>query len=108
MPQRLALLVGINDYGDSSGLTPLSYAEADVDLLSSVLSEKGGFTTTVLKGKAATHDGVVRALRRFYDQEDVGLFLLFFADHGEMLSEIGKFSLHCFGSEAQDTIGTLT
>jgi Caspase domain/PilZ domain len=108
MPQRLALLVGINDYGDSSGLTPLSYAEADVDLLSAVLSEKGRFTTTVLKGKAATHDGVVRALRKFYEQEDLGLFLLFFAGHGEMLSEIGKFSLHCFGSEAQDTIGTLT
>jgi hypothetical protein len=108
MPKRLALLVGINDYGDNSGLAPLSCAEADAELLSAVLSEKGGFTTTILKGKAATHDGIIRALRKFYEQEDLGLFLLFFAGHGEMLSEIGKFSLHCFGSEAQDTIGTLT
>ncbi len=108
MPKRLALLIGINDYGDDSGLSPLNFAEADVDLLSTVLIEKGGFKTTVLKGRAATHDGIIRALREFYEQKDLGLFLLYFAGHGEMLSEIGKFSLHCFGSEAQDTIGTLT
>jgi hypothetical protein len=108
MPKRLALLIGVNDYGDNSGLSPLNFAEADVDLLSSVLSERGGFSTTTLKGKAATHDGIVHALRKFYNQKDLGLFLLYFAGHGEMLSEIGKFSLHCFGSEAQDTIGTLT
>ncbi len=108
MPKRLALLIGVNDYGDDSGLSPLNFAEADVDLLSTVLVEKGGFSTTILKGKAATHDGIVRALREFYNQKDLGLFLLYFAGHGEMLSEIGKFSVHCFGSEAQDTIGTLT
>lgn len=108
MPKRVALLIGINDYGDDSGLSPLNYAEADVDLLSTVLVEKGGFATTILKGRDATHDGIIRALRQFYDQKDLGLFVLYFAGHGEMLSEIGKFSLHCFGSEVQDTIGTLT
>ena len=54
MPKRLALLVGINDYGDDSGLSPLNFAEADVDLLSAVLIGKGGFDTTVLKGRDAT------------------------------------------------------
>lgn len=108
MPKRLALLIGINDYGNDSGLSSLNFAEADVDLLSTVLIEKGGFSTTVLKGKDATHDGIIRGLREFYNQKDLGLFVLYFAGHGEMLSEIGKFSLHCFGSEVQDTIGTLT
>lgn len=67
----------------------------------------GGFTTTIIKGEAATHDGIIRTLRNFYTQDDLELFLLYFAGHGEMLPEIGKFSLHCFGSEAEDTIGTL-
>jgi uncharacterized caspase-like protein len=108
MPKRLALLIGIDDYGEDSGLSTLNFAEADVDLVSTVLIDKGGFSTTVLKGRDATHDGIIRALRQFYEQKDLGLFVLYFAGHGEMLSEIGKFSLHCFGSEVQDTIGTLT
>jgi len=108
MKKRIALLIGINDYGPDSGLSPLRFAEADVDIMSDILHTKGEFTIHTLKGPAATHDAIIRTLRRFYSEEDLGLFLLYFAGHGEMMFEIGKFCFHCFGSEAEDTIGALT
>lgn len=107
MTKRMALLIGIDDYSSQSRLSPLRFAEADVDLMSEVLQSKAGFITRTLKGQDATHDRVLRTLREFYEEEDLASFVFYFAGHGEMMLEVGRFCLHCFGSEAEDTMGTI-
>jgi hypothetical protein len=107
MGKRVALLVGINDYG-KGGLSELRYAEADAELLGKALEDVGGFTTKLLLGKQATIDGITNALRTFYeDFEEIDLFVFYFAGHGESIPKTDQHCLHCYGSECGDTVNTL-
>jgi hypothetical protein len=107
MGKRAALLVGINEYGKDSGLHALHYAEADTELLATTLEDNCSFTTKILKGEEATLLKITQELRVFYERKDLDLFLFYFAGHGELIPEVGMHCLHCFGSEARDSIGTL-
>ncbi len=93
---KQALLVGINRYGETSGLMPLQCAETDAQTLAGVLAgDRYGFKTTVLLGREATQDRVLDAL----EQADSGeVFLFFFAGHGSLSK--GHYRLHA----ADDTI----
>jgi hypothetical protein len=107
MGKRVAFIVGINDYGDNSRITSLKYAEADAKLMDKTLRELFEFTTTVILGEQANHVEITRALRTFYNEEDIDLFLFYFSGHGELIREVGMHCLYCYGSEYGDTLGTL-
>lgn len=107
MGKRMAFLVGIDDYGERSGLAKLKYAEADARLMAETLEELSGFSTKILSGKQAARDEIIRGLRTFYDVDDLDLFLFYFSGHGEYIPEVGLHYLHCYGSERGDTLGTL-
>jgi hypothetical protein len=107
MGKRMAFLVGIDDYGEHSGLAKLKYAEADARLMAETLEELSGFSTKILPGKQATRDEIIHGLHTFYDVDDLDLFLFYFSGHGEYIPEVGLHYLHCYGSERGDTLGTL-
>jgi hypothetical protein len=107
MVEQAALLVGINDYGAGSNLRRLKYAEDDARLFAATLEEVFRFRTVTLLGEAASRAEVMRVLKGFGGEDDLDLFLFYFSGHGELLRGAGTHCLHCFGSEARDTIETL-
>lgn len=106
MGKRVGFLVGINDYGNDSGLSKLNYAEADVKLMADSLAVSG-FSTETLLGKKATQNKIIDKLRMFYDEDDLSLFLFYFAGHGELIRGVNMHCLHCYGSEIGNIVGTL-
>lgn len=80
---RVALVVGISAYPTSSGISTLSYASRDADVLSEVLKSKG-YLVRLLKDSDATGPLIRRALRQLSDalSPDQGTLLFFFAGHG--------------------------
>lgn len=107
MSKRMAFLVGINNYGESSGLSELNYAESDVELMVDTLEKNSSFSTKTLMGKEATQTGIIKRLHEFDFEDDLNLFLFYFAGHGELIRGAGTYCLHCYGSEMGDTVGTL-
>ena len=92
---RRALLVGINGYGESSGLVPLRFAEADAAAIGSELRSRCAFETQTLLGPEATRDAIEKALLTAGQGET---FLFFFAGHGQHLT--GQYRLHPVDSTA--------
>jgi uncharacterized caspase-like protein len=85
--RRVALLVGVNEY---QGVPSLQYAETDVDAMSKVLTEHGGFSCHLLRGTAATESAVLQALESIIsDLEDEDMFLFYFSGHGYATQEDG-------------------
>ena len=85
MGERQALIVGINEYGEESGLVRLRFAEADAATFAETLERVCGFETSLLRGAEATPERIARSLRRYYQEEDLELFLFYFAGHGELI-----------------------
>ncbi|MFH1530247.1 MAG: caspase family protein [Pseudomonadota bacterium] len=88
---RYALLVGINDYGEDSGISPLRCAEADARRMAGSL-DGVGFKTHLLVGADATREAVLRFLDRetspwLHGCDEDDLFLFYFAGHGETIRE---------------------
>jgi hypothetical protein len=107
MAKRMALIVGINDYGEASDLETLHYAEADADAINETLKHVSNFNTQLILGKQATRSEIIKTLGTFYPEKDIDLFMFYFAGHGELIQEIGMHCLHCYGSQFGDTIDTL-
>jgi hypothetical protein len=107
MGKRMAFLVGINDYGEGSGLARLNYAEADAELMADTLKKVAGFSTKILLGNRAGITEIIKGLCSFYQEDTLDLFLFYFAGHGELIREVGMHCLHCYGSERGDIVGTL-
>lgn len=96
-----ALLIGINRYGERSGLAPLRYAEADAAELARALAERCGFRARTLLGAAATGQAVQDALLTV---EQAETFVFFFAGHGQDIRR--QYCLHPVDSTASG-IGVL-
>jgi formylglycine-generating enzyme required for sulfatase activity len=90
-----AVLIGINDYPDNSGLVPLRFAEADARELAARLERACGFKTTLLLGVDATREAIEDAVEARGEGE---VCLFFFAGHGQMIK--GLYHLHPVNSEA--------
>lgn len=81
-PRRLALLVGINDYGLASGFRPLSYAVRDVDRVAAGFG-KDAYTTWQLTDHQATRENVLGALARAtLDSRPGDELVFYFSGHG--------------------------
>jgi len=107
MAKRMAFLVGINDYGEYSGLPRLNYAEADVKLMAETLETTAGFSTKILLGSEANLDKIARGLHSYYNDNNLDLFLFYFAGHGELIPQVDMHCLHCYNSEMGDIVGAL-
>lgn len=77
------LLVGIGDYPQESGWRKIS-SENDVELLKGVLPKEAVITTLV--NQAATHEGIIRAIRNLIDTSQPGdTVLIHFSCHGQQM-----------------------
>ncbi|MDO5675807.1 MAG: SUMF1/EgtB/PvdO family nonheme iron enzyme [bacterium] len=90
-----ALLIGINEYGEKSGLSPLRFAERDADELAVVLESRYGFSVDTLLGQAATRLAIEERLEKLGSGDT---FVFFFAGHGQEVR--GQYCLHPAGSWA--------
>ena len=85
--QRLALLVGVSDYFHKN-MDDLSYADNDVTAVGEEL-DRLGFDATVLSGREATRDNIIRALDQLLVKasllESDGIVFLMFSGHGQEL-----------------------
>lgn len=99
---RAALLIGINEYRDSS-LANLPYCLNDVQVMSSLM-RNGDYDpdrVTVLAGPKATKDAVLSALQRMADEaKDEDLLILHFSGHGG--SANGKPGLLLWDTDPRD------
>ncbi len=78
-----ALLIGVQDYAEGSGIQDLQSPENDVRALSTVLEQHYGFEVTVLDSAHATRVGILDAmdeLRGSLGQDDA--LLVYYAGHG--------------------------
>lgn len=86
MPQRLALLVGVDRYPYLPEENQLKNCANDARLLAHVLRERFGFAEeglTFLLDEAATRDGILAGLKRLLDRAQAGDSLLFYySGHG--------------------------
>lgn len=79
---RKSLLVGIGRYPAGSGWGEISSVN-DVSLLKAWLQ---GFNITMVKDEAATHDGIIRAVRHLASQVNAGdTVLVHFSCHGQQM-----------------------
>lgn len=87
--RRVAITIGIQDYGVGSGVTPLRFACADAEAIGMALREHCQFdevvilTTAAQGGNHLTDTAILTALRDLagtLNEDD--LFLFFFAGHG--------------------------
>lgn len=85
-----ALLIGINEYPQDSGLGSLKFAENDANKLAEVLENKCGFTTKTLIGSEATHSNIKKCVEQI-EHGDGDTFVFYFAGHGQQLE--GKYRL---------------
>ncbi|NWH04808.1 SUMF1/EgtB/PvdO family nonheme iron enzyme [Desulfobacter latus] len=93
--KKHAILVGINNYSEASGFSPLKFAEKDATDLARVLETRCGFTTEVIVGTQAVYSRIMTVLQ----QSGAGDVLFwFFAGHGKQVG--GKYRLFPFDSAA--------
>jgi hypothetical protein len=85
-----ALVIGINDYGDSSGLQRLSTPVADARQMSKVLHDDFGFDARLLLNDNATRKKIVEALDSYKDIPENSSLLIYYAGHGEYVKTTDK------------------
>ncbi|MFH1530229.1 MAG: caspase family protein [Pseudomonadota bacterium] len=87
--KKRAIVVGVNDYGISSKIVPLKFAEADAEGMADVLEDLG-FESELLVGDRATR---------------ANLFDMLVDPAADLLGPAGFASVHCKGSAAPHGIG---
>lgn len=90
--KRFAILVGVDEYQDRA-LMNLRYATSDARKLTEILSDKGGFETTILVN--ATQKDVLMNFERSLKQLGTDDFLIFyFSGHGFSAEDDGFAALN--------------
>jgi hypothetical protein len=98
--QKYAIVVGIGDYPEGSGLSALHYAKSDANAIADVL-EKQGFAVRPLYDAKASRSLISQALRDAADLSDPGGTLLFyFSGHGFRAGDDNY--LATYGASAMD------
>ncbi len=87
-----AILVGVNDYYEDSGLNKLKYAEKDAHQLGQLLKRKFDYQVTTLIGKQATRIKIMKEFEKLSKSQDGENFVFFFAGHGQVIDD--EFYLH--------------
>ncbi len=87
-----ALIIGVNDYYEDSGLTKLKYAEKDAHQLASLLTNEFKYEVTPLLGKQATRIKIMKEFEKLSKSRNGKNFLFFFAGHGQVIDD--EFYLH--------------
>lgn len=99
MSARRGLFIGVNRYGQDSGLTDLRWAEDDARQLAELFRREFDFTVTTLLGDKASREAIERELNlRKMDQQGE-IFAFFFAGHGAM--DGNAFTLYPSGSKIE-------
>ena len=85
--EKYAILVGVEDYTEGSGITPLQYARRDVMEIGRALEKACGFQVRILAGGNATPAPTGVAILEAIEEAAVRLgpddiFFFFFAGHG--------------------------
>jgi len=81
--ERIAIVVGVNDYADMN-LT-LQYAVPDAELMKEVLEKEGYFDVRLIKDRNATRGRILDEIESVKTLSDLGLvkkFIFYFAGHG--------------------------
>jgi membrane-associated protease RseP (regulator of RpoE activity) len=98
---KIALVVGVGNYGASTGLSTLKYPARDVEALAAELEKQGYLVRRLVDGDA-TRGAVRRTLNELTAALDPnqGTFLFYFSGHG--FQQEGINYLATFGSSADD------
>jgi hypothetical protein len=107
----MALVVGINDYGDPN-VPNLSCAEQDVRDVTNLIKKEGRFRADcieTLTGKDATADAVRSKLDKIFDPEFAGRpeVFIFFACHGTVAGDQPAFAFTGYKAADEKTAVTL-
>ncbi len=92
-PTKLAVLVGINEYGNPQQISPLAGSINDVEDMYQLLTTKFGFlpeNIKVLKGPAATHANIIAAIQNnLIARAKPGDIVVFhFSGHGSQMKVV--------------------
>lgn len=93
--EKLALLIGIDDYSLSDGFSNLKGPQNDIKIMKNVLAKKRfGFSQiTVLQNEQATHSRIEKAFKRMADrvnQGKVGTVYIYYSGHGSKTRDFNK------------------
>ena len=104
--KKLALIVGINDYQEESGLSKLKYAVSDAEELATALQSYGYVTDVLTDGRA-----MKVTIRRHLDdllrrvQPDSGTVLFAFSGHGGQVGSMSYLATYDAGADSLDKDG---
>ena len=91
-PQKYALLVGINEYGNPQQVSPLAGSINDVENMLQVLTTKFEFrpeNIRVLKNAEATHANIIETLRNMVAKVKPGDIVVFhYSGHGSQMKDV--------------------
>jgi hypothetical protein len=104
--KKLALIVGINDYQEESGLSKLKYAVSDAEELATALQSYGYVTDVLTDGRA-----MKVTIRRHLDdllkrvEPDSGTVLFAFSGHGGQVGSVSYLATYDAGADSLDKDG---
>jgi TPR repeat protein len=104
--KKLALIVGINDYQEESGLSKLKWAVSDAEELATALQSYGYVTDVLADGRA-----MKVTIRRHLDdllkrvEPDSGTVLFAFSGHGGQVGSVSYLATYDAGADSLDKDG---
>ena len=104
-PANNAIVVGVNNYDESSGLNKLKFAESDAKQLAEVLDANFGYDVKLFTGDMATRENIFSELAKIGKSKQGDKFFFFFAGHGQSLH--GEYFLHPINAEIDNDIFSL-
>jgi uncharacterized caspase-like protein len=104
--KKLALIVGINDYQEESGLSKLKYAVSDAEELATAL-QSYGYLTDVLTDSRAMKVTIRRHLDDLLKrvEPDSGTVLFAFSGHGGQVGSVSYLATYDAGADSLDKDG---
>ncbi len=104
-PTSNAIVVGVNNYEETSGLNRLKYAESDAKQIAEVLDSYFGYDVKLFTGDMATRENIFSELAKIGKSKNGDKFFFFFAGHGQSLH--GEYFLHPINAEIDNDIFSL-
>lgn len=102
MKQRHAILVGVNDYDNASGLTSLKYAERDAEVFGDLLQNLFNYNVSIFTGTSATRENILNEFLNLSRISSGEKFVFFFAGHGQTISD--EYFLHPIGAKSGNDV----